>query len=284
MTSVTMVIFAAMACALILPMTIGHSDTKESPRAEVKGSSALYDRPLIDGHNDLADNLYKLNNNQLSGFDFNSNLLLDSVWGPNLYSHTDLPRLRTGRVGAQVFSAFVPCDSQHKDAVARTIDQIEVLLRLISKHSDDMALVKDSAEMHEAIRNNKLASLLSVEGGHSIDDRLSVLRTYYLLGVRSMALTHTCNQPWIDSSAVDADPTLVKRGLSTWGESVIKEMNRLGMMIDLSRASHGAMHAVLDVSEAPVIFSHSASYAVYPHYENVQDDVLQRMVSMVHFE
>lgn len=125
----------------------------------------------------------------------------------------------------------------------------------------------------------KIASLIAVEGGHSIDDRLSVLRLYYELGVRYMTLTHACNQPWVDASPIDANATALKKNLTNWGHNVIYEMNRLGMMVDLSHVSYGVMHAVLEIARAPVIFSHSSSYTIYPHHRNVKDDVLLRMVS-----
>lgn len=130
----------------------------------------------------------------------------------------------------------------------------------------------------DAFNKGKIASLIVVEGGHSIDDRLSVLRLYYELGVRYMTLTHSCNQPWIDASPID-DTANEKRNLTAWGEKVVLEMNRLGMMVDLSHVSYGVMHATLDIARAPVIFSHSSSYAVYNHHRNVRDDVLERIVS-----
>lgn len=135
----------------------------------------------------------------------------------------------------------------------------------------------------DAFRSKKIASLIVIEGGHSIDDRLSVLRLYYEMGVRYMTLTHSCNQPWVDASPIDAEPSLAvnKRNLTEWGKNVIYEMNRLGMMVDLSHVSYGVMHAVLDIAQAPVMFSHSSSYAVYPHHRNVKDDVLLRVVSWI---
>lgn len=135
-------------------------------------------------------------------------------------------------------------------------------------------------EIMDAFKNRKIASLIVVEGGHSIDDRLSVLRLYYELGVRYMTLTHSCNQPWVDASPIDRNATAVKRNLTEWGKNVIYEMNRLGMMVDLSHVSYGVMHAVLDITKAPVMFSHSSSYTVFPHHRNVQDDVLLRVVSL----
>lgn len=276
----TVVIFVAMACALILPMTLGDHKTGDSSgtRQEVKGSSVLYDVPLIDGHNDLPYNLYKLARNRLGDFKFNSNLLLDDVWGPYATSHTDLPRLRTGQVGGQFWVAYVPCTTQHKDAVARTLDQIDVIKRLVKMYPNDLQYATTADEIEDAFKNQRIASMIVVEGGHSIDDRLSVLRLYYELGVRYMTLTHSCNQPWIDASPID-DADTEKKNITTWGQKVIFEMNRLGMMVDLSHVSYGVMHGVLDVTKAPVIFSHSSSYTVYPHHRNVRDDVLLRVVS-----
>lgn len=276
----TVVIFVAMACALILPMTLGDHKTGDSSgtRQEVKGSSVLYDVPLIDGHNDLPYNLYKLARNRLGDFKFNSNLLLDDVWGPYATSHTDLPRLRTGQVGGQFWVAYVPCTTQHKDAVARTLDQIDVIKRLVNMYPNDLQYATTADEIEDAFKNQRIASMIVVEGGHSIDDRLSVLRLYYELGVRYMTLTHSCNQPWIDASPID-DADTEKKDITTWGQKVIFEMNRLGMMVDLSHVSYGVMHGVLDVTKAPVIFSHSSSYTVYPHHRNVRDDVLLRVVS-----
>lgn len=128
-----------------------------------------------------------------------------------------------------------------------------------------------------AFNEGKIASLIVVEGGHSIDDRLSVLRLFYELGVRYMTLTHSCNQAWVDASPIDNTQN-VTRNLTKWGEKVVLEMNRLGMMVDISHVSKGVMHAVLDVSRAPVIFSHSSSYTIFPHHRNAQDDVLRRLV------
>ena len=130
----------------------------------------------------------------------------------------------------------------------------------------------------DAFNRGKIASLIAVEGGHSIDNRLSVLRLFYDLGVRYMTLTHTCNLPWADGSPIDINTTAVKRNLTEWGKKVILEMNRLGMMVDLSHVSNGVMHAALEVTRAPVIFSHSSSYSVYPHHRNVQDEVLLKVV------
>lgn len=275
----TVVIFVAMACAIILPMTLGDHDTGEPQRQSFKGSSVLYEVPLIDGHNDLPHQLYTLVRNRLEDFNFNSNLLLDPVWGPYSSSHTDIPRLRTGQVGGQFWVAYVSCAAQHRDAVERTLAQIDVIKRLIKAYPDHLQYATTADEIEAAFHNNRIASLIVVEGGHSIDDRLSILRLYYELGVRYMTLSHNCNQPWIDASQIDLNETAVKRNLTTWGENVILEMNRLGMMVDLSHVSYGVMHAVLDVTKAPIIFSHSSAYTVYPHNRNVQDDVLRRVVS-----
>ncbi|XP_059608233.1 dipeptidase 1-like [Phlebotomus argentipes] len=132
-------------------------------------------------------------------------------------------------------------------------------------------------EIQASFDAGKIASLIVVEGGHSIDDRLSVLRLYYELGVRYMTLTHSCNQPWVDASPIDEDETAVKRNLTDFGVKVVLEMNRLGMLVDISHVSAGVMHHVLDVTRAPVIFSHSSSYAIFAHHRNAKDDVLSRL-------
>lgn len=134
----TAVIFVAMACAIILPMTLGNSGGDSNNRQEFRGSSVLHEVPLIDGHNDLPYNLYRLISNQLGRFNFDSNLLLDPVWGPVSSSHTDLPRLRTGLVGGQFWVAYVSCSTQHKDAVERTMEQIDVIKRLIRAYPNDL--------------------------------------------------------------------------------------------------------------------------------------------------
>lgn len=141
-----------------------------------------------------------------------------------------------------------------------------------------MRYVTSADGIMQAFKEKKIGSLIAVEGGHSMDSRLAVLRMYYELGVRYMTLTHSCNTPWADASPVDANSTAVLRNVTEWGKNVIWEMNRLGMLIDISHVSHGVMVDVLKDTKAPVIFSHSSSHHVFPHHRNVQDDVLKMLI------
>lgn len=208
-----------------------------------------------------------------NGFDFDSDLNLNSNWTGG---HTDLPRMRTGKVGAQFWSAYVGCTTtQYKDAVETTLEQIDVIKRLTDKYPNDMAFVTTAAGIMEAFEEKKFGSLIGVEGGHSIDNRLAVLRMFYDLGVRYMTLTHSCNQPWVDASPIDDDLTATKLDITEWGQEVVLEMNRIGMMIDLSHVSYGVMKKVLEITRSPVIFSHSSSWTITNHHRNVKDDILQ---------
>lgn len=241
-----------------------------------KGSDALDSAPLIDGHNDLPYNLYTLLNNNLDEFDFTKNLTEDNVWGRKACNScfTDLPRLRKGKVGAQFWVAYVHCSSQYKDAVQLTMRQIDVIKRLVAKYPNDMQFVTEASGIEEAWKNKKIGSMIGVEGGHSIDSSLAVLRLYYELGARYMTLTHACNTPWADASTVDNGSV---HNLTQFGEAVVHEMNRLGMLVDLSHVSHNVMRRVLSITKAPVIFSHSSVFSICKNYRNVPDDVL-RMV------
>lgn len=175
--------------------------------------------------------------------------------------------------------AYIRCaDTQYKDAVARTLEQIDVAKRVIAKYPNDLKYVTTADGIMEAFEEKKIASLLVVEGGHSIDSRFAVLRTFYELGVRYMTLTHSCNTPWADASPIDEEEEPQLTNLSEWGRNVIREMNRLGMMIDISHVSYGVMRDTLKHSLAPVIFSHSSSHTVFQHHRNVQDDVLRELV------
>lgn len=140
-----------------------------------------------------------------------------------------------------------------------------------------MTLVTTSNGIWDAYRENKIGSLIGIEGGHSMDNRLAALRMYYELGVRYMTLTHSCNLPWVDASPVDDDDTVTKLNVTIYGENVITEMNRLGMIVDLSHVSYGVMNQVLNISRAPVMFSHSSAHAIFAHHRNVKDDILLKL-------
>lgn len=228
----------------------------------------MQDTPVIDGHNDLPWRLLSMFNNQLRDEKAN----LTSLAG----THTNIPKLRAGFVGGQFWSAYTPCDTQNKDAVRRTLEQIDVIHRMCQMYPETFACVTDSAGIRQAFREGRVASLVGVEGGHSIDSSLGVLRTLYHLGMRYLTLTHSCNTPWADNWLVDTgEDNADSQGLSPFGQSVLKEMNRLGVIVDLAHVSVATMKAALRLSKAPVLFSHSSAYSLCPHRRNVPDDVLQ---------
>uniref|UniRef100_A0A336MUI8 Dipeptidase n=1 Tax=Culicoides sonorensis TaxID=179676 RepID=A0A336MUI8_CULSO len=264
------ILIAVIALAIAIPISV--SSVGES--LPFVGSSVLDEVPLVDGHNDLPYNIYRLEHDRLKNFNLDSDLKKHPKWGNISSSHTDLPRLRKGKVGGQFWVAYVGCDSLDKDAVELTLDQIDVIKRLIKAYPNDLQYADSAEGIWNAFENKKIASLICVEGGHSMDNRLGVLRLYYELGVRYMTLTHSCTLPWADASPVDSSSLTTKHNLTEWGRKVVLEMNRLGMMVDISHVSKGVMLDAIHTSRSPVIFSHSSSWSVYNHHRNVQDDVL----------
>jgi membrane dipeptidase len=219
--------------------------------------------PVIDGHNDL---LWEARLRY--GYDFDRLDIAGST--PN---HTDLPRLAAGGVGGQFWSVYVPSSLPGGHAVAATLEQIDAAYALIERYADRLAFAGTADEVEVAWASGRIASLLGAEGGHSIDCSLGTLRMLHTLGVRYLTLTHNDNTPWADSATDEP----VVGGLTTFGVEVVREMNRVGMMVDLSHVAPTTMRAALDASEAPVIFSHSSARAVTEHPRNVPDDVLARL-------
>ncbi|XP_062032017.1 dipeptidase 3 [Lepus europaeus] len=218
--------------------------------------------PLVDGHNDLPMLLRQLY----------QNILQDVNLHNFSQGQTSLDRLRDGLVGAQFWSVNVPCETQDQDAVRLSLEQIDLIRRMCASYSE-LELVTSAEGLNST---QKLACLIGVEGGHSVDSSLSVLRSFYVLGVRYLTLTHTCSTPWAESSSKFRHPFYTNvSGLTSFGEKMVGEMNRLGMMIDLSYASDTLVKRVLEVSGAPVIFSHSAARTVCDNLLNVPDDILQ---------
>jgi len=274
---VVVIVLVSAVTAIVLYAT--HDDEEVVPLTPAQIVQRVLDRmPIIDGHNDLPWNLRGHLLNDLTKFDF-TDLTKVEPWASDRHSHTDLTRLKQGRVGAQFWVAYTSCDSQYKDSVTQTMEQIDVIKRLVKQNSDHMQFATSVADIEDSIKNGKIASLIGVEGGHSMQSSFGILRTLYDMGTRYMTLTHSCNTPWADSSPVDKpdDPVELpeNNGLSNFGERVVDEMNRLGMMIDISHVSVKTMQSALHKSKAPVIFSHSSSYTLCNHHRNVNDDVLK---------
>ncbi|XP_063976310.1 dipeptidase 1-like [Diachasmimorpha longicaudata] len=240
----------------------------------------LSETPLIDGHNEFLWNLRQNRGLHLDNFPFDEDLSQNTTLGPHW--QTDLARLHQGNIGAQFWSAYVPCEAQFLDAVQLTLEQIDIVRRLSAKYPKRMRFVTSSEELKQAHKDGVLASLFGIEGGHSIGASMAVLRSFHLLGARYMTLTHKCSTPWADSSSAE-DPSeyapmdFHSDGLSAFGKSVVKELNRLGMLIDLSHVSTRTMRDTLAISKAPVIFSHSAARALCNSSSNVPDDVLRNL-------
>jgi membrane dipeptidase len=223
------------------------------------------DAILIDGHNDLP---YRFREKK----DLSFQRLDITRWNKDKDLHTDIPRLKHGGLGGQFWAAYVPTESiKTGAAVKETLEQIDVIHRIVKAHPDVFAMASTADDIVRIRKQGKIASLIGVEGGHSIDNSLGVLRTYHQLGVRYMTLTHSETIDWADS-ATDQPR---HGGLTPFGEQVVLEMNRLGMLVDLSHVSADTMKHALKVTRAPVIFSHSSAYAIAQHPRNVPDDVLR---------
>ncbi|MFJ2115015.1 dipeptidase [Streptomyces sp. NPDC087850] len=241
-----------------------------------RAHALLADFPVVDGHNDLPWALrehVRYDLDRLDIADDTSRLL-----------HTDIPRLRLGGVGGQFWSVYVQSDMAGDDAVSATLEQIDVVGQLLARHPADLARALTADDMETARREGRIASLMGAEGGHSINNSLATLRALYTLGVRYMTLTHNDNLAWADS-ATDVPGV---GGLSAFGREVVREMNRVGMLVDLSHVAAMTMRDALAVTEAPVIFSHSSARAVCDHPRNIPDDVLELLpgnggVAMVTF-
>jgi membrane dipeptidase len=219
--------------------------------------------PVIDGHNDLLWAMRDLNGYDFAAYD---------VGQRQTQTQTDIPRLREGGVGAQFWSVYVPCGEGER-AVTSTLEQVDAAYAMIARYADRFALATTADDVENAWSDGRIACLMGAEGGHQIQESLGVLRMYHRLGVRYLTLTHNDNVPWADSATDQA----VLGGLNDFGRDVVREMNRIGMLVDLSHVSHDVMRDALDTCSAPVIFSHSSAYAVCDHPRNVPDDVLARL-------
>ncbi|ALC22807.1 membrane dipeptidase [Streptomyces pristinaespiralis] len=218
--------------------------------------------PVVDGHNDLP---WALREHVRYDLD-----RLDIAADQQGRLHTDIPRLRAGGVGAQFWSVYVRSDMAGDTAVSATLEQIDVVDQLLERYPADLARALSAEDMEIARDEGRIASLMGAEGGHSINNSLATLRALYALGVRYMTLTHNDNIAWADSATDEPGVG----GLSAFGHEVVREMNRLGMLVDLSHVAETTMRHALATSVAPVIFSHSSARAVCDHPRNVPDDVL----------
>jgi membrane dipeptidase len=224
--------------------------------------------PVLDGHNDLPWALREERAESGGGDPADTDIAT-----PVPFTHTDLPRLKAGGVGAQFWSVYVPAELAGEAAVATTLEQVDLVHRLVARNAGAMEIARTAADAERIMAAGKVASLLGAEGGHSIAGSLGVLRALHALGVRYMTLTHNLNTPWADS-ATD-EPAC--GGLTPFGREVVAEMQRIGMLVDLSHVAAGTMADALDAASLPVIFSHSSSRAVTDHPRNVPDDILARL-------
>ena len=244
----------------------------------------LLQTPLIDGHNDLPWEIRERFKSDPAAAHLEADTSHLPLEAGQAALMTDIPRLRSGHVGAQFWSVWVPVSSQGFEAVQMTLEQMDVVKRMAAQYPADFAMAYTAADIRRIHKGRKIAALIGIEGGHQINGSLAVLRQMYDAGARYMTLTHATNTPWADS-ATDAP---AHHGLTPFGIEVVKEMNRLGMLVDLSHVSADTMRAALAASQAPVIFSHSSARALDDHPRNVADDVLRALavnggVVMVNF-
>ncbi|CAK8685010.1 unnamed protein product [Clavelina lepadiformis] len=257
-----LILAAAIAVAIAVPIALN-----SNVKTNLETANEILDKyPIIDGHNDWAwqfrDNLQNVINN-ISLWDDLTEVYPDS--------HTDIPRLKKGKVGAQFWACFVHCNSAHKDAVRQGLEQMDMIRRFIEAYSDTFQFATTAKDIEDANAAGKIASLIGVEGGHMIDSSLAALRMYYALGARYMTLTHSCDTPWADAS----NRNYSNGGLTDFGKRVVAEMNRIGILVDISHVSDQTMKDVFSVTTAPVIYSHSSARHLCDHVRNVPDDILQ---------
>ena len=248
-----------IAVALLVAAT--PSVGQETPAERIQ--RILSEVPLIDGHNDLPGKIREIKTSEgdVGLYDLRSRTEGD----------TDLPRLRQGMVGAQFWSVHV--DVEHPRPTMQQLEQIDIAHRIIAAYPDELEFAGSASDVERVFGSGKIASLLGIEGGHVIENSLGALRAFYRAGVRYMGLTHFSNTDWADS----ATDSVIVDGLSRFGEEVVREMNRMGMLVDLAHVSPAAMSDALNVAEAPVIFSHAGARALADHPRNVPDSILVRL-------
>ncbi|HEX8626426.1 MAG TPA: dipeptidase [Allosphingosinicella sp.] len=264
---------------LLAGAVISTASAAPAQTPERRVEQVLARTPVIDGHNDLPWEIR-------DAYDFwRKPLDLDSDTSKlEARLQTDLPRMRRGGVGAQFWSVWIPADLKGDEAIRVTLEQIDIVHRMVGRYPGRLEMASTAADIRRIQKANRIASLIGVEGGHQIGNSPAALRQFHALGARYMTLTHSMNNDWADSATDDP----AHDGLTPFGRAIVGEMNRLGMMVDLSHVSPKTMHDVLDSTKAPVIFSHSNARALMDHARNVPDDVLKRVpanggVVMVNF-
>ena len=256
----------AAAIVALVAMNLATSSAADKPDRQLEEARRILRQvPLIDGHNDVPWQ-YRKRSNDFSALDLAHDT---SELKPAM--HTDIPRLRAGGVGGQFWSVYVPTKLSGAEAVQATVEQIDVVHRMCARYPETFELALTADDVERIHRKGRIASLIGMEGGHSINNSLGTLRMMYRLGARYMTLTHVKNTDWADAAGDEAK----HHGLTSFGEDVVREMNRLGMLVDLSHVTDDVMRDALRVSKAPVIFSHSNARAICDHVRNVPDDVLR---------
>src|SRR5438270_5611675 len=257
----------AKASLLVAAMLVAAPAAAQAidPRVQARIDRILKATPLIDGHNDLAEQLRENYSMKVEGLASGTDR-----WQPQPLM-TDMARLHQGRVGAQFWSVYIPSEVTGDAAIRETIEQIDIVKRMVKAYPNDLALAGTADDIVRIHKTGRVASLIGIEGGHQIGGNLAALRQFYELGARYMTLTHFKNNEFADSATDDPK----YHAITDFGRTVIHEMNRLGMLVDLSHVSDDTMRAALQVSKAPVIFSHSSARALSDHNRNVPDDILK---------
>ncbi|HEU5049293.1 MAG TPA: dipeptidase [Gemmatimonadales bacterium] len=244
--------------------TLAGSLAAQTDAARERAERLLRTSPVIDGHNDLA---WEIRHAEKPG-DVAAYDLRRTTPG-----HTDLARLEAGHVGGQFWSIYIPGEIRDSGYARVQLEQFDIARRMIERYPEKLAFAWSAADVERAIRRGRIASLLGMEGGHALENSLGALRMYRQLGARYMTLTHNVTLDWADAAMDEAR----HGGLTDFGREVVREMNRLGMLVDLSHTSPGTMSDALDVTSAPVIFSHSSARGVTDHPRNVPDSILRRL-------
>jgi membrane dipeptidase len=250
---------------LALLSTAGATAAAQSDPALDRARKILRSVPLIDGHNDLP---WEIRNSETAPRDVAAYDLRTRTAG-----HTDFERLKAGQVGAQFWSIYVPGEVKDSGYARIQLEQFDIARRMIARYPERLTLALTAADIEREFKRGRIGSLLGMEGGHVIENSLGALRVYYDLGARYLTLTHNVTLDWADAAADSAR----HGGLTEFGREVVREMNRLGMLVDLSHVSPGVMSDALDLTESPVIFSHSSARALTEHVRNVPDSILRRL-------